>query len=184
MSRISQTAGFIAAYEFCISHLYIAKKFMIFQNFLIICLCTLTLLICTCCLPYFFNTKRPFRNFHSKWPYSLQRQEAFGLLMFYSRSDPEPAFLICVYRYKYKFHKPINTRYCCSQLCISIYGISYHFQWNILYFILHFLQIRCPCAICRYFRNADKFSIRSHAWPDVRHGNKLSAFISIHKAVW
>lgn len=40
--------------------------------------------------------------------------------MFYSRSDPEPAFLICVYRYKYKFHKPINTRYCCSQLCISI----------------------------------------------------------------
>ena len=115
MSRISQTAGFIAAYEFCISHLYIAKKFMIFQNFLIICLCTLTLLICTCCLPYFFNTKRPFRNFHSKWPYSLQRQEAFGSLMFYSRSDPEPAFLICVYRYKYKSHNHINTRYCWRQ---------------------------------------------------------------------
>ena len=115
MSRISQTAGFIAAYEFCISHLYIAKKFKIFQNFLIICLCTLTLLICTCCLSYFFNTKRPFRNFHSKWPYSLQRQEAFGLLMFYSRSDPEPAFLICVYRYKYKSHNHINTRYCWRQ---------------------------------------------------------------------
>ena len=45
---------------------HIAKKFKIFQNFLIICLCTLTLLICTCCLSYFFNTKRPFRNFHSK----------------------------------------------------------------------------------------------------------------------
>ena len=135
------TAGFIATYEFCISHLYIAKKFKIFRNLLIICLCTLTLLICTCCLSYFCNKKRPFRNFHSKWPYSLQRQEAFGFLMFYSRSDPEPAFLNCVYRYKYKFHKPINTRYCCSQLCISIYGISYHFQWNILYFILHFLQI-------------------------------------------
>ena len=44
----------------------IAKKFNIFQNFLIICICTLTLLICTCCLSYFFNTKRPFRNFHSK----------------------------------------------------------------------------------------------------------------------
>ena len=100
MSQISQTAGFIAAYEFCISHLYIAKKFKIFQNFLIICLCTLTLLICTCCLSYFFNTKR---------------QEAFGFLMFYSRSDPEPAFLICVYRYKYKSHNHINTRYCWRQ---------------------------------------------------------------------
>ena len=109
------TAGFIATYEFCISHLYIAKKFMIFQNFLIICLCTLTLLICTCCLSYFFNTKRPFRNFHSKWPYLLQRQEAFGSLMFYFRSDPEPAFLICVYRYKYKSHNHINTRYCWRQ---------------------------------------------------------------------
>lgn len=117
MSRISQTACFIAAYEFCISHLYIAKKFKIFQNFLIICLCTLTLLICTCCLSYFFNTKRPFRNFHSKWPYLLQRQEAFGFLMFYSRSDPEPAFLICVYRYKYKSHNHINTRYCWRQSC-------------------------------------------------------------------
>ena len=115
MSRISQTACFIAAYEFCISHLYIAKKFKIFQNFLIICLCTLTLLICTCCLSYFFNTKRPFRNFHSKWPYLLQRQEAFGSLMFYFRSDPEPAFLICVYRYKYKSHNHINTRYCWRQ---------------------------------------------------------------------
>ena len=59
------------------------------------------------------NKKRPFRNFHSKWPYSLQRQEAFGSLMFYSRSDPEPAFLICVYRYK--SHNHINTRYCWRQ---------------------------------------------------------------------
>ena len=73
------------------------------------------LLICTCCLPYFCNKKRPFRNFHSKWPYLLQRQEAFGSLMFYSRSDPEPAFLICVYRYKYKSHNHINTRYCWRQ---------------------------------------------------------------------
>ena len=93
MSRISQTACFIAAYEFCISHLYIAKKFKIFQNFLIICLCTLTLLICTCCLSYFFNTKRPFRNFHSKWPYLLQRQEAFGFLMFYSGQIRNQRFL-------------------------------------------------------------------------------------------
>ena len=123
MSRISQTACFIAAYEFCISHLYIAKKFKIFQNFLIICLCTLTLLICTCCLSYFFNTKRPFRNFHSKWPYSLQRQEAFGSLMFYSRSDPEPAFLICVYRYKYKSHNHINTRYCWRQSHFAIFCV-------------------------------------------------------------
>ena len=63
----------------------------------------------------FATKKRPFRNFHSKWPYLLQRQEAFGSLMFYFRSDPEPAFLICVYRYKYKSHNHINTRYCWRQ---------------------------------------------------------------------
>ena len=71
----------------------------------------------------FATKKRPFRNFHSKWPYLLQRQEAFGSLMFYSRSDPEPAFLICVYRYKYKSHNHINTRYCWRQLhfCYILY---------------------------------------------------------------
>lgn len=43
--------------------------------------------------------------------------------MFYSRSDPEPAFLICVYRYKYKSHNHINTRYCWRQshFCYILY---------------------------------------------------------------
>ena len=144
MSRISQTACFIAAYEFCISHLYIAKKFKIFQNFLIICLCTLTLLICTCCLSYFFNTKRPFRNFHSKWPYLLQRQEAFGFLMFYSRSDPEPAFLICVYRYKYKSQNHNSTRDYNSQPK-QLHIIQY--VWTIYDNVLIYHKGKCPNVV-------------------------------------
>ena len=94
----------------------------------------------------FCNKKRPFRNFHSKWPYLLQRQEAFGSLMFYSRSDPEPAFLICVYRYKYKSHNHINTRYCWRQshFCYILY-LPYHISPP---YISVFMQIGyLQCAI-------------------------------------
>ena len=125
MSRISQTAGFIAAYEFCISHLYIAKKFMIFQNFLIICLCTLTLLICTCCLSYFFNTKRPFRNTNFT---SLLTQDivVVNYVFLYMASHTIFNEISCIsfsISCKLDVHAPSDTRICLILLYISSFNI-------------------------------------------------------------
>lgn len=125
MSRISQTADFIAAYEFCISHLYIAKKFKIFQNFLIICLCTLTLLICTCCLSYFFNTKRPFRNTNFT---SLLTQDigVVNYVFLYMASHTIFNEISCIsfsISCKLDVHAPSDTRICLILLYISSFNI-------------------------------------------------------------
>lgn len=125
MSRISQTACFIAAYEFCISHLYIAKKFKIFQNFLIICLCTLTLLICTCCLSYFFNTKRPFRNTNFT---SLLTQDivVVNYVFLYMASHTIFNEISCIsfsISCKLDVHTPSDTRICLILLYISSFNI-------------------------------------------------------------
>lgn len=125
MSRISQTADFIAAYEFCISHLYIAKKFKIFQNFLIICLCTLTLLICTCCLSYFFNTKRPFRNTNFT---SLLTQDIVVVNYVFPYMASHTIFneISCIsfsISCKLDVHTPSDTRICLILLYISSFNI-------------------------------------------------------------